>query len=47
MSSRYCYVVGADYKYVPELCALLNSLEYVGNGHDVHVLGIHLPEEFT
>ena len=45
--TKYAYLVGADYKYVPELCALLNSLDYVENKFDFHVLGIHLPEEFT
>ena len=47
MVTRYGYIVGACTKYVPELCALLNSLDYVGNQHDVHVLGIHLPVAFT
>jgi hypothetical protein len=42
----YAYFVGANYKYVPELCALLNSLEYVGNHFDVVVIGINLPKEF-
>jgi hypothetical protein len=32
---------------VPELCALLNSLEYVGNRHDVHVIGHNLPQELV
>lgn len=45
--SQYAYIVGADYKYVPELCALLNSLDQVGNDQDVHVIGIHLPEDFV
>lgn len=47
MVSDYAFVVGADYKYVPELCALLNSLDYVGNKQDVHILGIGLPAGFT
>jgi hypothetical protein len=47
MNSDYAYIVGADYKYVPELCALLNSFDYVDNKQDVHILGINLPEEFT
>jgi hypothetical protein len=45
--SKYAYIVGADYKYVPELCALLNSLDYVGNTQDVHVIGINLPDELV
>ena len=43
----YAFVVGADYKYLPELCALLNSLDYVGNSQDVHVFGINLPIDFV
>ena len=45
--SDYAYYVGADYKYVPELCALLNSLDYVGNKQDVHIIGINLPDDFV
>lgn len=44
---NYAFVVGATYSYTPELCALLNSLDYVGNKADVHVLGIELKPEFT
>lgn len=47
MASKYCFIVGATSGYVPELCAELNSLDYVGNKQDVHVLGIELPEDFT
>jgi len=45
--SKYAYIVGACSKYTVELCALLNSLDYVGNKFDFHILGINLPEEFT
>lgn len=45
--SKFCYIVGACSKYIPELCAMLNSLDSVGNRQDVHVIGLHLPEEFT
>jgi len=45
--SDFAYFVGADYKYIPELCALLNSLDYVGNLFDVYVIGMHLPTAFT
>jgi len=45
--TKYCYIVGACNKYVVELCALLNSLDYVGNEQDVHILGIELPKDFT
>ena len=44
---RYAFVVAACKKYVPELCALLNSLEYVRNTHDVFVIGYELPKSFT
>lgn len=43
--SRFAYVVGATYGYIPELTALLNSLDYVGNTFDVIVIGIELTEE--
>lgn len=45
--SRYAYVVSACSKYTPELCALLNSLDFIGNQEDVHVLGYKLPKEFV
>ena len=45
--NRYAFVVSACKKYVPELCALLNSLELVGNRHPVHVIGYELPADFT
>jgi len=47
MASNYAYIVGADHKYTPELCAMLNSLDYVGNKQDVMVIGINLDKEFT
>lgn len=46
-SSKYAFVVSACSKYVPELCALLNSLDYIGNKEDVHVLGYNLPVAFV
>ena len=45
--SRYAYIVAACSKYAPELCANLNSLDYVGNESDVHVIGIDLPQEMV
>jgi len=45
--SPYCYIVSGDSKYVVELCALLNSLDFVGNKQDVFLAGINLPKEFT
>lgn len=44
--SKYSFLVAADCKYLPELTALLNSLDFVGNKQDVHIIGIHLPNEF-
>ena len=45
--TKHAFVVSACKKYVPELCALLNSLDQVGNKHDVHVIGYELPKSFT
>jgi hypothetical protein len=44
--SKYAYIVTACPKYIPELCACLNSLDYVGNKQDVYVLGYKLPKYF-
>ena len=44
---KYAFIVSACKKYVPELCALLNSLENIGNKHDVFVIGYELPKDFT
>jgi len=44
--TKYSYIVACDAKYLPEVTALLNSLDYVGNKFDVHLVGIHLPKEF-
>ena len=45
--SDFSFIVGATRGYIPELTGLLNSLDYVGNTQDVHVLGIELSEDFT
>ena len=52
--ANYAYIVGVCTKYLPELTALLNSLDYVGNKFDFHILGLDndrsktgLPEEFV
>lgn len=45
--SDYFYLVAADKKYIPELCALLNSLDFVGNKQDVHIIGVNLEPQFT
>ena len=44
---KYCFVVSACSKYVPELCALLNSFDLIGNKHDVKLIGYQLPASFT
>ncbi len=44
--SKYAYIVGACDKYVPEFNALVNSLDYVGNKHDVHAWLFQFPEEY-
>ncbi len=44
---KYLFVVSACSKYIPELTALLNSLENIGNKHDVAIIGYQLPETFT
>lgn len=42
--SKYAYIVAATGTYTPELVALLNSLDYVGNTHDVVLIGIELSD---
>ena len=44
--SKYAYIMAGDLKYLPELTANLNSLDYVGNKQDVILIGIHLPDDF-
>jgi hypothetical protein len=44
--SKYCYIVAATQTYLPELVVNLNSLDYVGNQNDVHLIGIELSEDF-
>lgn len=46
MASKFAFIVGACSKYLPELTALINSLDYVGNKQDLHIIGINLTEEF-
>lgn len=43
--SKYAYIVAADIRYLPELVANLNSLDYVKNEFDVHVVGYRIPPE--
>jgi hypothetical protein len=44
---KYAFVVAATHGYIPELCALLNSLDYVQSKADVILIGIQLPKEFV
>ena len=44
---KHAFIVSACKKYVPELAALLNSLEMIGNKHDVFVIGFELPTPLT
>ena len=44
--SKYCYIVSATQTYLPELVCNLNSLDFVGNKHDVHLIGIELEDVF-
>lgn len=39
----YAYVVCADVRYLPEVIAELNSLDFVGNKQDVHFFGYKIP----
>lgn len=43
---KYAFIVSACQKYIPELTALLNSLEAIGNKHDVYLIAYELPEAF-
>jgi len=44
MKSKYCFIVCADIRYLPEFVALANSLSYVGNTQDVHFFGYKIPQ---
>lgn len=43
--SKYAYVVCADVRYLPEVIANLNSLDFVGNKQDVHFFGYQIPSD--
>jgi len=45
MNSNYAFVVCADVRYLPEVVAELNSLDFVGNKQDVHFYGYKIPAE--
>ena len=44
--TKYAYIVMACKKYIPEVNALLNSLDYVGNSNDVYLWTYGYPEEY-
>jgi len=44
--SKYAFVVGACNKYIPEVNALINSLDSCGNESDLHVWHYNWPEEY-
>lgn len=41
--TKYAFIVCADIRYLPEVVALLNSLDYMGNKQDVHFYGYKIP----
>jgi hypothetical protein len=43
-NSDYAFIVCADVRYLPEVVAELNSLDYVGNKQDVHFFGYKIPQ---
>lgn len=43
--SKYAYIVCADIRYLPEVVALLGSLDFIGNKQDVHFYGYCIPED--
>ena len=45
--TNYAYIVCACNKYVPEVNALLNSLDWVGNTQDVHLWYYNYPEDYV
>lgn len=42
---KYAFIVSACKKYIPELNALLNSLDYVGNKYAIHLWQYQIPRE--
>lgn len=43
--SKFAFIVCADIRYLPEVVANLNSLDFVGNKQDVHFYGYKIPAE--
>lgn len=44
--AKFAYIVASNSRYIPGLNALINSLDVVGNKHDLHVLGYNLPQQY-
>ena len=44
--NKYAFVVSANTKYIVPLNIFLNSLDYVGNRHDVHIVSWGLPKDY-
>jgi len=44
--SNFAFIVAACKKYIPELNALLNSLDFVGSKADVHLWYYEFPEDY-
>lgn len=44
--TKYAFIVSSNEKYLPYLNAFLNSLDYVGNTQDVHIVSWNLAKEY-
>src|SRR5580658_1746544 len=46
-ATAYAYIVASNTRYLPGLNAIINSLDLVGNKHDLHVLNWQLPHAYV
>lgn len=44
--TKYAFIVSSNTRYLENLNGLLNSLDYVGNKHDVHIVSWDLPKSY-
>ena len=44
--AKYAWIVASNAKYIPGLNALINSLDSVGNKHDLHINGYKIPKKY-
>jgi len=44
--TKYSYICAANQRYLPYLNAFLNSLEFVKNTQDVHIISWNLPSSY-